>query len=119
MHPGRLETDRAYAAKIQKIIYELVKNEPEKMLQVFRNDEYRRVIYVDELNRYIVINEFGTIKDTANGWGYKSFESARKALLYSDMDVERAHQKRQTSGDYHTAMELADSYYGYSQADFY
>lgn len=119
MKPGRLETDREYAAKIQKAVYELVKNEPEKMLPIFSDDDYRRVVYVNELKRYLVINEFGTIKETANGWGYKSFESARKALLYADIATERAWKQRRKYGDYHTAMELAESYYGCNQADFY
>lgn len=117
MRPGRLLTDTVYADKIQQIIYDIVKNEPEKLISI-TNNKYIKAISVDELKRYIVIDDYGNILETANGWGYKTLESAENAALYADMRAERAMRKHQTASSYDIDMEMADCYYGYNPADF-
>lgn len=57
--------------------------------------------------------------ETANGWGYKTIESAEKAALYTDMLAERRMCKHQNPSSYDIDMEMTDCYYGYNQADFY
>lgn len=118
MKPGRLITDAVYAKEIQQKIYDIVANEPEKLISI-TNRKYIKAIFIDELNRYIVIGDYGTILETANGWGYKTIESAANAASYMDMRAERAMRKHQTASSYDIDMEIADCYYGYNPADFY
>lgn len=117
MKQGRLVTDIAYANKIQKQIYEIVESDPKKIIPI-TNNKYIKAIFMDELNRYIVIDDYGNIMETANGWGYKSLESAEKAALYADMRAERALRRHRTANSYDIDMEMADCYFGYNQADF-
>lgn len=117
MRTGRLLTDAAYAADIQRIIHDIVKNEPEKLISI-TNNKYIKAIFIDKLKRYIAIDDCGNILETANGWGYKTIESAENAALYADMRAERAMRKHQTASSYDIDMEMADCYYGYNPADF-
>lgn len=117
MKQGRLVTDIAYANKIQKQIYEIVESDPKKIIPI-TNNKYIKAIFMDELNRYIVIDDYGNIMETANGWGYKSLESAEKAALYADMRAERAMRRHRTANSYDIDMEMVDCYFGYNQADF-
>ena len=118
MKQGRLETDDTYKNKIQKEIYEIIETNPEKLLSI-TNNKYIKAIYINELNRYIVTDDYGDIMETANGWGYKTIESAEKAALYADMRAERRMRKHRNPSSYDLDMEIADCYYGYNQADFY
>lgn len=118
MKQGRLVTDIAYANKIQKQIYEIVESDPKKIIPI-TNNKYIKAIFMDELNRYIVIDDYGNIMETANGWGYKSLESAEKAALYADMSAERSMRCHRTANSYDIDMEMVDCYLGYNQADFY
>lgn len=118
MKQGRLVTDIAYVNKIQKQIYEIVESDSKKIIPI-TNNKYIKAIFMDELNRYIVIDDYGNIMETANGWGYKSLESAEKAALYADMRAERAMRRHRTANSYDIDMEMADCYFGYNQADFY
>lgn len=122
MRQGRLATDREYAAKIQRNVYKLVRNKSNKILPISGTNDYL-VFHIDGFDRYIVIDEFGTIIETANGWGYKSFASAEKAALYVDMQAEmraqRIMRKYRSASSYDIDMEMADCYYGYNHADFY
>ena len=118
MKQGRLVTDIAYVNKIQKQIYEIVESDSKKIIPI-TNNKYIKAIFIDELNRYIVIDDYGNIMETANGWGYKSLESAEKAALYADMRAERAMRRHRTANSYDIDMEMADCYFGYNQADFY
>lgn len=118
MKQGRLVTDIVYANKIQKQIYEIVESDPKKIIPI-TNNKYIKAIFMDELNRYIVIDDYGNIMETANGWGYKSLESAEKAALYADVSAERAMRCHRTANSYDIDMEMVDCYLGYNQADFY
>ena len=122
MRQGRLATDREYAAKIQRNVYKLVRNKSNKILPISGTNDYF-VFHIDGFDRYIVIDEIGTIIETANGWGYKSFTSAEKAALYVDMQAEmraqRIMRKYRSASSYDIDMEIADCYYGYNHADFY
>ena len=118
MKQGRLVTDIAYANKIQKQIYEIVESDPKKIILI-TNNKYIKAIFMDELNRYIVIDDYGNIMETANGWGYKSLESAEKAALYADMRAERSMRRHRTANSYDIDMEMVDCYFGYNPADFY
>lgn len=117
MKQGRLITDTKYAKNIQRQIFNIVENEPHKLIQITNNDYYC-AIHVDEINRYLVINKFGNIMETANGWGYKTIESAEKAALYTDMRAERRMRKHKNPSSHDIDMEMADCYFGYNQADF-
>lgn len=118
MKQGRLVTDIAYANRIQKQMYEIVESDPKKLIPI-TNNKYIKAIFIDELNRYIVIDDYGNIIETANGWGYKSLESAEKAALYADMRAERAMRRYRTANSYDIDMEMVDCYFGCNQADFY
>ena len=118
MQRGRLITDAAYAKEIQQKIYDIVETEPEKLISI-TNNKYIKAIFIDELNRYIVIDDYGNIIKSANGWGYKTLESAENAALYADIRAERLFQRTQTASSYDIDMEMADCYYGYNSADFY
>lgn len=118
MEPGKLMTDTTYLNKIQKQIYKIIETNPEKLLSI-TNNKYIKAIYINELNRYIVTDDYGDIMETANGWGYKTIESAEKAALYADMRAERRMRRHQSPSSYDIDMEIADCYYGYNQADFY
>ena len=118
MQRGRLITDAAYAKEIQQKIYDIVETEPEKLISI-TNNKYIKAIFIDELNRYIVIDDYGNIIESANGWGYKTLESAENAALYADIRAERLFQQTQTASSYDIDMEMADYYYGYNSADFY
>ena len=118
MKQGRLETDDTYKNKIQKEIYKIIENNPEKLLSI-TSITYMKAIFLDELKRYIIVSDCGYIMETANGWGYKTQESAEKAALYADMRAERRMRKHRNPSSYDIDMEMADCYYGYNQADFY
>ena len=118
MKQGRLETDSTYKNKIQKEIYKIIENKPEKLLSI-ASITYMKAIFLDELKRYIIVSDYGYIMETANGWGYKTLESAEKAAWYIDMRAERAMRRRRNGSSYDIDMEMADCYYGYNQADFY
>ena len=118
MKQGRLETDNTYANKIQKQIYKIIETNPEKLLSI-TSKNYMKAIFLDELKRYIVTDDYGNIMETANGWGYKTIESAEKAASYADMRAERRMRKHRNPSSYDLDMEMADCYYGYNQADFY
>ena len=77
MKQGRLETDSTYANKIQKQIYKIIETNPEKLLSI-TNNKYIKAIYINELNRYIVTDDYGNIMETANGWGYKTINRQKK-----------------------------------------
>ena len=93
MKQGRLETDSTYKNKIQKEIYKIIENKPEKLLSI-TSITYMKAIFLDELKRYIIVSDYGYIMETANGWGYKTLESAEKAAWYIDMRAERAMRRR-------------------------
>ena len=118
MKQGRLITDTQYTKNIQKQIYKIIETNPEKLLSI-TSVNYMKAIFLDELNRYIVTDDDGNIMETANGWGYKTQESAEKAALYADMRAERRMRKHRNPSSYDIDMEMADCYYGYNQADFY
>ena len=118
MENGKLITDKEYANKIQKQIYKIIENNPEKLISI-TNKKYIKAIYINSLKRYIVTDDDGRIMETANGWGYKTIESAEKAALYSDMLAERRMKRHQSPSSYDIDMEMADCYYGCNQADFY
>ena len=103
MKQGRLETDSTY---------------PEKLLSI-TSVNYMRAIFLGELKRYIVTDDYGNIMETANGWGYRTLESAEKAAWYADMRAERRMRKHRNPSSYDIDMEMADCYFGYNQADFY
>ena len=118
MKQGILETDSTYKNKIQKEIYEIIENNPEKLLSI-ASITYMKAIFLDELKRYIIVSDYGYIMETANGWGYKTLKSAEKAAWYIDMQAERAMRRHRNGISYDIDMEMADCYYGYNQADFY
>ena len=118
MKQGRLETDSTYVNKIQKQIYKIIETNPEKLLSI-TSVNYMRAIFLGELKRYIVTDDYGNIMETANGWGYKTLELAEKAAWYADMRAERRMRKHRNPSSYDIDMEMADCYYGYNQADFY
>lgn len=118
MKQGRLITDKKYINKIQNKIYKIIENNPKKLISI-TNINYMKAIFLYELKRYIIVSNYGNIMETANGWGYKSLESAEKAALYADMRAERRMRKHRNLNSYDIDMEMADCYYGYNQADFY
>lgn len=118
MEQGRLITDKKYVNEIQIKIYKIIENNPKKLIQI-TNNKYIKAIFIDELKRYIVIDDCGNILETANGWGYKSLKSAEKAASYADMRAERRYNRNQSPSSYDIDMELLDCYYGYNEADFY
>lgn len=118
MEQGRLITDKKYIKEIQNKIYKIIENDPKKLISI-TNKEYIKAIFINELKRYIVTDDDGLIMETANGWGYKTIESAEKAALYADMLAERRMCKHQNPSSYDIDMEMTDCYYGYNQADFY
>ena len=118
MKQGRLITDKKYANEIQNKIYKIIKNNPKKLISI-TNNKYIKAIFINELKRYIVTDDYGIIMETANGWGYKTIESAEKAALYANILAERRFKRNQSPSSYDIDMEMADCYYGYNQADFY
>ena len=118
MDQGRLITDKKYVNELQKEIYKTIENEPTKLISI-TNNEYTKAIFINELKRYIVTDDYGNIMETANGWGYKSLESAEKATIYADILAERHIKRHQSPSSYDIDMEMADCYYGYNQSDFY
>lgn len=118
MKQGRLITDKKYINKIQKEIYEIIETNPEKLLSI-TSINYMKAIFLDELKRYIIVSDYGNIMETANGWGYKTIESAEKAAFYANMRAERKWNRNQSPSSYDIDMEILDCYYGYNEADFY
>lgn len=83
----------------------------------------RRVYYSETINRWLIVNGRGEITEDANGYGYKTKESALKAARYFDREViQKLHEinrgSRRRGSDLETDMELAQSYYGYDSWDF-
>lgn len=83
----------------------------------------RRVYYSEVIERWVIVNSQGEITEDANGYGYKTKESALKAARYFDRDViQRINEinrgSRRRGSDLETDMELAQSYYGYDSWDF-
>lgn len=118
MDQGRLITDTKYVNEIQKQIYKIIETNPEKLLSI-TSINYMKAIFLNKLKRYIIVNNYGNIIATANGWGYKSLESTEKAALYADMRAERRMKRHQSPSSYDIDIEMADCYYGYNEADFY
>lgn len=118
MEQGKLKIDNNYANKIQKQIYKIIETNPEKLLSI-TSVNYMKAIFLDELKRYIIVSDYGNIMETANGWGYKTLESAENAAWYADMRAERRMRKHRNPSSYDIDMEIADCCYGYNQADFY
>lgn len=123
MKQGRLLTDERFRNEMRRQIQQIIDNQPGLLVSVDENDEYK-IIYLEGFNRYIIINEFGTIYETANGWGYKTLLSAQKAAQYMAMRSERVksrqtHKRHRGPDSYDIDMEMAECYYGYNEADFY
>ena len=123
MKQGRLLTDERFRNEIQRQIQQIIDDQPGLLISIDENDEYK-IIYLEGFNRYIIINEFGTIYETANGWGYKTLLSAQKAAQYmamrSDLVKSRqTHRGYRGPDSYDIDMEMAECYYGYNEADFY
>ena len=83
----------------------------------------RRVYYSEIIGRWVIVNSQGEITEDANGYGYKTKESALKAARYYDRDViQKLHEvyrgDKRRGSDLDTDMELAQSYYGYDSWDF-
>ena len=110
------------SSSLQKKITRLNEIEPKVFKQL--TDQYR-AYYVESMDRYVLVNEFGTICADGNGYGFRTIATARKAANYLEDHQKRCRQnwkrnRRQSSRpqSYDIDMEMADCYYGYNAADF-
>ena len=109
-------------SSLQKKITHLNEIEPKVFKQL--TDQYR-AYYVESMDRYVLVNEFGTICADGNGYGFRTIATARKAANYLEDHQKRCRQnwkrnRRQSSRpqSYDIDMEMADCYYGYNASDF-
>lgn len=71
----------------------------------------RRVYYSEIIDRWLIVNGLGEITEDANGYGYKTKESALKAARYFDREVRQKLYEvyrgdRRRGSDLETDMEL-------------
>ena len=79
------------------------------------------IFYSKIINRWLILDGVGEIKQSANGYGYKTQESAWSAALYYDRENEQALKalEREARRCKTTDAELVQSYYGYDHCDFF
>ena len=119
---GPLEK-RNTSSSLQKKIRQLNETKPEVFTKLTK--QYQ-AYYVKSMDRYVIIDEFGTICANGNGYGFRTIATARKSAKYLEDHQKRCRQnwkrnRRQSSRpqSYDIDMEMADCYYGYNAADFF
>lgn len=113
---------RNTSLSLQNKITKLQGTEPEGFTNL--TTQYR-AYYVKSMDRYVIIDESGTICANGNGYGFHTIATARKSAKYLENRQKPHRQNRKRTSkqssrpqSYDIDMEMADCYFGYSAEDF-